>query len=57
MDHPSRVERPYVHLTDEDKRQRREELADEASKRGKAIREAELNAFFAEHGITPRKHF
>lgn len=53
MDHPGPIERPYVHVTDAQRRQRREELAKEAKERGRAIRKAELAEFFRLHGCDP----
>lgn len=53
LDHPAPIERPYVHVTDAQRRHRREELAKEADERGRAIRAAELAEFFRLHGRDP----
>jgi hypothetical protein len=42
--HPPAIERPYVHVTAEQKRLRREEVAAENAARGLAIRAAEWEA-------------
>lgn len=47
LDHPSRIERPYVRVTDEHRKQRSKELNAEAEARGRGIREAELAAWNA----------
>jgi len=44
VDHPIATERPYVHVTDEQKRIRRQGRADEAKAKGLAIRAAEWEA-------------
>lgn len=46
VDHPGGIERPYVHKTDAEKRERREQLAKERQERAKAIRDAEWQARF-----------
>ena len=46
MDHPSGIERPYVHLSDAEKAKRAKAYRDEAKERGKAIRAAEWRARF-----------
>jgi hypothetical protein len=49
--------RPYKHVSAEQKGRRRAELRKEADERGKAIRQAELEAFFARHGIERSRPF
>ena len=51
---PATVDRPYVHVTEEQKRKRRQELAKEREERGRAIRRAEMDAFFASKGLNWR---
>jgi hypothetical protein len=53
MDHPRGIERPYVHVTDEQKRLRREELASEGRTRGRAILAAEWDARFGPDCFNP----
>lgn len=46
VDHPRGVERPYVHLSEKEKKQRREDRAKDREERAKAIRDAEWQTRF-----------
>lgn len=46
MDHPSGIERPYVHVTAAEKAERSRAYREEAKERGRAIRAAEWKARF-----------
>lgn len=52
--HPIAVERPYVHVTEREKADRRKAKKEEARARGEAILKAELDEWFRSRGIDPR---